>query len=534
MQIPPVFAVLLTVCALNAVQLDAGSNTTGRKGPKRHGAETYYLSPSGSDASSGRTSQRAWKSFDKAVPSLRPGDTLLLEDGRYADPTTGLADINCGVGGNAHNGTASAPITLAAQNERQAEIDSNGNAALTISHCQYWVIEGLHLVSADNPSARVNQSNMMVTYSKYLTIRRNILDHNNRYFNSHLMNVDHTTNTLVEENEFYYFARHGVLVGYSDRNEVRRNYCNSRGYSDISGGWVSHDPSRGDECVTTYPGNNNVIENNISEGSETVYFPAACCGWGGDDNQALGNISIDDDFGLLTAPLCYTNPCQTTDIIHNTLVQDLLVINPVENGWYQRSTGHNITCDHCSIFTVASGRRAAGFLADQYTKCITQASGGNICFSGDGTDQLEIKNSLISGVSLGKAVKIDTGSGGAWTYAIHHVNSHNTGGFQPQDGHLTNISRLDPQLGSCYVYLPAKSPLKGKASDGGDLGATALYAYEGGVLTSKKLWDPSGKFTGCGATAGGLNDAPGQSCFDVNRRLHVAYGGCSLPASYSR
>ena len=43
--------------------------------------------------------------------------------------------------------------------------------------------------------------------------------------------LQNTSNSLVEENEVYYFHRWGILIyGGSSNNEVRRNYVNGRGY----------------------------------------------------------------------------------------------------------------------------------------------------------------------------------------------------------------------------------------------------------------------------------------------------------------
>src|SRR5690349_16902572 len=113
-----------------------------------HGhAATYYLSPSGSDSASGTSRGSPWRTFTKAVAPLRAGDTLILLDGQYTS-------ANCGGNGCGHGflqilnktGTATAPITIKAQNQYKAWIHDDGTyAAVTIERSSYIVLEDLQL-----------------------------------------------------------------------------------------------------------------------------------------------------------------------------------------------------------------------------------------------------------------------------------------------------------------------------------------------------------------------------------------------------
>ena len=115
-------------------------------------AATYYLSPVGSDSQSGISSSHPWRTFRFAISKLRPGDTLLLLDGKYTNANSGMPQFTCGR--DANNGTSSQPITMKAQNERKAHIQSDGTLVpLFIKQCSYWVIEGIYLRSADNPTS---------------------------------------------------------------------------------------------------------------------------------------------------------------------------------------------------------------------------------------------------------------------------------------------------------------------------------------------------------------------------------------------
>src|SRR5262245_30197145 len=84
-------------------------------------AGTYYISPSGSDASSGTSTQEPWRTFGFGIPMLQAGDTLVLMDGTYEE----VARIDCNSG--AANGTEAEPITISAQNERQAFLAGDGS-----------------------------------------------------------------------------------------------------------------------------------------------------------------------------------------------------------------------------------------------------------------------------------------------------------------------------------------------------------------------------------------------------------------------
>ena len=85
----------------------------------------FYLSPSGSDSALGNSSTSPWKTFKFAIPKLSPGDRLILLNGTYNGWNSGYPDIRCH--GNAKNGTAAKPITMKAENERQAFLKGNGH-----------------------------------------------------------------------------------------------------------------------------------------------------------------------------------------------------------------------------------------------------------------------------------------------------------------------------------------------------------------------------------------------------------------------
>ena len=102
------------------------------------------------------------------------------------------------------------------------------------------------------------------------------------------------------------------------------------------------------------------------------------------------------------------------------------------------------------------------------------------------------------------------------------------------NSHIQNSVSVDPQLGTCKLWIPDSSPMKRTGKNGADIGANILFAYEGGVLnTSKRLWNTDGSFAYRGAIIPGVNDIAGSSLFDIQNRLNINTNGCSFPASYT-
>jgi hypothetical protein len=112
---------------------------------------TYYVAPTGSDTNAG-TQSAPFATIQKAVAVVAAGDTIALRGGTYKLDTTITI---------AKNGTASAPITLAAYQSERPVIDAEalpytpGAVGSTIPSAQrgaihmeasYWRIIGLEIV----------------------------------------------------------------------------------------------------------------------------------------------------------------------------------------------------------------------------------------------------------------------------------------------------------------------------------------------------------------------------------------------------
>jgi hypothetical protein len=84
--------------------------------PAAAGSGTFYVSKSGSDASSG-TAERPWRTIQKALNTLRPGERALVRAGTYVE------DLEMRRGGR-----PSAPITVAAYpGERPVLLSAGGH-----------------------------------------------------------------------------------------------------------------------------------------------------------------------------------------------------------------------------------------------------------------------------------------------------------------------------------------------------------------------------------------------------------------------
>src|SRR5688572_14099846 len=255
-------------------------------------AAVYYLSPSGDNANAG-TSAAPWRTFAFAVVRLQPGDTLTLKDGTYTRANSGMLAVDCR--SNA-NGTAVGPITVQAENERRAFISSDGTVKpINVMYCAYWRFIGIRAKSADAIDGAGGV--MQVYQSDYITVRRMLLEHPNRYVNDHALllwseEVGRHGNHLVEENEVYSSYRHGIITKYETGSTFRRNYGNSRGVADIADGRASDPTDRGDDFIALYPGSNHTVENNISEGNGSGFDIQA--EMLSANNRFFGNISIGD------------------------------------------------------------------------------------------------------------------------------------------------------------------------------------------------------------------------------------------------
>lgn len=96
----------------------------------------YYVSPSGSDGNPGSITA-PWKTVQKAVTSVNPGDTIYAREGTYDE----TVNIN-------KSGLEGSPITLAGYPGETAVLDGGTSPAIQDNgNHEYWVIDHLTLQS---------------------------------------------------------------------------------------------------------------------------------------------------------------------------------------------------------------------------------------------------------------------------------------------------------------------------------------------------------------------------------------------------
>jgi hypothetical protein len=542
--LPGTYSVIATA-ATSTPELSTANNTTttsldvvtslsepsgGATSPAPTGP-VYYLSPNGNDGNPG-TQASPWRTFAYAVRRLVAGDTLVLLDGKYDLATTGVLSIDCA--SNAQHGTASAPITVRAQNERQALIQGDGRSSpVKIQNCSYWQLSGLYTRQVDNSLASPGTGqNVYLVNSHHLTVRRCLAYGANRYTNVSVIVLQSTHDSLVEECESYFFHRKGISLGVSaSRNVIRRNYVHSRAAADVctgcEGDSSGQSSRKGDEGINlAYPGSDNIAENNISEGSY-IGFVVNAKGTS-DRNRFYGNIALGNDFGFLVT----SRGAGASRTPHDTVLENNVAAESSLLGVYLRgaentrvssmtvlgSSRHGLAADHSSLDYIA-----------QADECNAQTAP-----CGNGASSTHVVNSLaLVNAAVGLYIVTAQQEGG---WSIDHSNAYgNSPNYSPSSaGNLTSSSSVNPLLGACRVWIPEVSPMKRSGRDAGDVGANILYRYEKGRLTTTPVWDARTGGFPQGALVSGVNDVAGQSAFDVHQRLNVNTNGCEFPIGYGQ
>lgn len=459
-------------------------------------AATYYVSPTGSNSNDGLTSGTPKLTFAAVNALASCGDTIVLLDGAYTTANSGQLSINGRVC------TASTVLTYQAANQRAAHLQGPGmSSSVSILNSAYLMFDGLYASSVLNASHTGAFAIVAATDSNHLVFRNMLLYQTPRdsdLSNVHLMNMARVTFSLLEDIEFYRFHRHGVVFDNGTDNVVRRVYCHARSFS-------------ADSCVVFYPGSRNIAENIVAEnmGGGTVNI------------QALG-VSTDNKFFNIigySGGAIALKARETGNRPTNTVLENIVSISS-NLGMYAYGT-QNTQLKHASFF---SGSANSGFSASVQS------------FPGYPTSGFSafVESSLAqnwSGTGFSFALQDE---GYTLTNSTSYNNSLSYVPSLPNASHYTNALTSNPGFGTCYLWPPDGSALKGQGIGGSDIGATILYQYVDGVKTTTPLWNVSTGAWPYKAQVAGINDTAGSSAFDVHSRLRVNTGGCSFPSDYGR
>ncbi len=397
----------------------------------------------------------------RKVSALRPGDTLLLNDGVYYSP---LFIEN-------KQGTATAPITIKAAHDGKAILDGSqitaewtppvfiGNGAA------YITVEGIVARNApQSPTdANVNESVVFVYGTAHDITLRRITAHDAAPGNNQVFNIAFgASNVLVEDCAGWGRGRY-IFIAYQARNVTFRRDWAYQAYA-------------------------------------TNFSPAPRSAFGVYD---ASNVTLENVIGMNTLPSqtddnYYTAAWETSDDAtnwptNNTTILGSMFLNNCEGYWVNESAGQN-TQFKDDYFDIPVNNTCRQYTTKDYGQGLRWGS----AYGGSITNSTFTNNDL--------AFFRD----GAGTPPISNsVFLHNNAVFQNDSGHDyldfygngsigTSLDSTDRQVDpgydtttygrGGYLYIPQNSPLKGAGQNGADIGANILYEYVNGQLTNQPLW----------------------------------------------
>jgi hypothetical protein len=188
----------------------------------------YYVSPSGSDSNPGSITA-PWKTVQKAVNSVNPGDIIYAREGIYLE----AVNIN-------KSGLEGSPITLAGYSGETAVLDGGTSPAIQDNgNHAYWIIENLTLQSQNTYTTMIGWWHNPP--SNYWIIR------NNHIYGGNILSGH---DNLFENNDIDGTGYSGGGAGLQDIQEVsyqntfRNNYIHDFTARNGRGIWLeghSHD-----------------------------------------------------------------------------------------------------------------------------------------------------------------------------------------------------------------------------------------------------------------------------------------------------
>ena len=210
-------------------------------------AATYYVSPSGSDASSGVLTA-PFATPQRAVNLANAGDTIYMRGGTYALSSQTVIT---------RSGTSGSYIKLLNYPSEVPVLDlasaiTTGYSGLRLESASWWQIQGLEIKNA--PAHGI----YLIGSSSNNTIERNVLHHNTRIQlnGAGITVVDTGANNLILNND----SHHNGVLGTSGGDGIGVNYTHGLG-NVVRGNRVWRN---NDDGIDLWDAANVLVENNWS------------------------------------------------------------------------------------------------------------------------------------------------------------------------------------------------------------------------------------------------------------------------------
>lgn len=427
--------------------------------------ETYYVATGGLDSNPG-TYGEPWATFEHAYPSMHSGDTLIIRNGTYdqvfhGGDRTYDQEIFSHYGEGIPSGTSNAYTVIKAENDWGVTVADE----LLITPGSYIHIQGIHF---DEGGFLSGSDHIKIIRCSFVgTVCED---------NTTVIDAGTGCSYILFEECFAYGCGRYKFMGYGDQGVATEKIifrrCVSRhDYHDPDPGW-------GRQCATftSYDCHDFLMQNCISINS-------------GDDDPSL--------YGYLYGGIWFENkettPEDNSGVVQGCIFLDLAgaaaINDPNNNG--------NRTVENC-VFWDSKGGYLAGVKSGSPTLSLDHLTIGNIwgdfqdqsyawgtgVYTDDGFSYSEFTNSIITNCnSYGIADHVNS------DYNNYYENTENFGNTweTPTPVAGPNDRFINPEL-KYICRVEDDSPLKGAASDGGDIGATILNRY--GV--SGTLWGEPG------------------------------------------
>ncbi len=247
----------------------------------RAGATDYSVSPGGSDSASGQ-SGAPWLTIQRALKTVKAGDTVTVEDGSYA----GLA---CDM----VSGTASAPIVFRSRNKWGAKITSATSGStqdwVQFSSCSYVTFDGFEVSGATRSGIAI-LGNMDDGSDARGVVIQNCYSHNNGGTSSSGRHdgifSGFALDLTIQDNTIDTTGEHGIYVSNAaDNPSILRNNVSNTGANCIQ---INADLSTGgDGLISNWRIEGNLVQ--TCKGSAAINLDGAIHGVA--DNNVIYNAT---------------------------------------------------------------------------------------------------------------------------------------------------------------------------------------------------------------------------------------------------